>query len=195
MAVNIWDAPVQETYGDSVTLAAASAKTFRAVPPGYREVKLLCDTAWRLSLGPKLVHAIYYTAATGTYTDYVSSVTDGSSSTHMPLDKMLATDYVYLGTTAPVAGFYIDVGSSVNAAAATLDVEYCSTAMGSGATIAFTDVASDADGTDSAGATLAQDGAYTFTVPAVKRSRLGTYASPLFSKCYWIRFKPSGTLS
>lgn len=194
MSVNVWDAPIRQVEGTSKTLGAASAVSYLAIKPGYREAKALCDTAWRMAISPKLLHAIYYTAATTTYTDYVKQVTDGTSA-HMPLDGMLTTDYVYLGTTEPVAGFYIDVGTGVNAEAATLDVEYCSTAMAEGATIAFTDVAGDSDGTDSGGATLAQDGKYAFTVPAVKRSRLGTYTAPLFSKCYWTRFKPSATLS
>ena len=118
--------------------------------------------------------------------------TDRSSSTHVPLDALGTSDYVYLGFSEPALGVYIDVGTNVNATAATLDVEYCSTAAGVGSTIAFTDVAGDSDGTTSGGATLAQDGVYTWTLPtAWKPSYLGTAAAPLFSYCWWIRFAPS----
>jgi len=56
----------------------------------------------------------------------------------------------------------------------------------------FTDVASDSDGTDSGGATLAVDGLYSFTLPAVAR---GALAAASGSQLYWYRFTPSTTLS
>jgi len=193
MSVLIRDVGLSELSG--VDIALGAGVTYLAIKPGFREATMICDTAWRLALCPRLVHALYYETSATSYTEYVSSVVDGSSSTHMPLDAMATNDIVYLGVTMPALGFYFDVGSNVNANAATLDVEYCSTAMSGSATIAFTDVASDSDGTTSGGATLAQDGAYTFTLPSVKRSRLGTYGTPLFNRCYWYRFLPSATLS
>lgn len=193
MAQSIYGVPLKAMEGETKALSTTAG--YLAIKPGFSEVKMYCATAWRLALSPKLLHALYYAAAAGTYTEYVQLVTDGSSSTHMPLDAMLTTDIVYLGTRAPVLGFYIDVGTNVNAVTATLDVEYCSTAVALGATIAFTDVAGDSDGTTSGGKTLAQDGVYTFTLPSIVESYLGTYATPRFTKCYWIRFKPSAQLS
>lgn len=56
----------------------------------------------------------------------------------------------------------------------------------------FTDVASDSDGTDSAGDTLKQDGLYSFALPAGVRGAVTNLSSePL----YWYRFTPSATLS
>ena len=56
----------------------------------------------------------------------------------------------------------------------------------------FTDVASDSDGTTSGGATLAVDGLYAFTLPAVVRGAITALdGEPL----YWYRFAPSATLS
>jgi hypothetical protein len=101
---------------------------------------------------------------------------------------MGTTHYVYLATNEPVLGFYFGIGSNANAEAVTLDWEYCSTAEPTA--IAFTDVAGDSDGTDSIGATLAVDGAYTFTLPAIKRSSMNPYGT-----AYWYRFKPSAALS
>ena len=56
----------------------------------------------------------------------------------------------------------------------------------------FTDVASDSDGTDSGGATLAVPGLYSFTLPAVVRGPLAGVDS---ESLYWYRFTPSATLS
>lgn len=197
MSKAVYGVPLQGGEGETVTLSTSAQ--YLALKPGFREVKMYCASQWRLALNPKLVHAVVYTAAGG-YVEYVQSVIDRASTTHMPLDGLLAASgIVYLGTKEPVRGYYFDVGTNVNAETATLDVEYCSTAVALGVAIAFTDVASDTDGTDatgtSTGATLGQDGAYTFTLPAVKESTLGTYATPLYSKCYWTRFKPSANLS
>jgi len=138
---------------------------------------------------------LYYDASAGTYTPYKTEATDRVSTTHVPLDAMPTTDYLYLGFAEPVLGIYIDVGDNVNSNDVELDVEYCSTAVAPGATIAFTNVAGDSDGTDSTG-TLAQDGVYTWTLPtAWVRSQLGTSADPKYGKCYWIRFCPTGALS
>ncbi len=157
---------------------------------------MYCVSQWRIAHSPKLLNVLYYTAATTTYTEYTAQATDKATTTHVPLDGMLATDYLYLGVTEPVLGFAFTIdGTNKNAEAATLDWEYCSTAVAPGATIAFTDVAGDSDGTDTTGATLNVSGAYTFTLPAVKRSTLGTAGTPLYGKCYWMRFKPSATLS
>lgn len=187
----VFGSPIKKLLGETVSLTTTAAHL--AYMPGYQEVCLYCASAWRLGLAPKLIHALYYNGTT--YTEYVQNVTDRSTSTHMPLDGMAATHYVYLGFSEPVRGFYIDVGSNVNAEAATLDMEYCSTALDNGVSIAFTDVASDSDGSASGGATIAQDGLYTFTLPAVVRSKLGSYETPLFTECYWYRFKPSASLS
>jgi len=59
----------------------------------------------------------------------------------------------------------------------------------------FTDVAGGSDGTTSTGKTLAQDGVYTWTLPAIVPSHLGTFQAPVYSKCYWIKFAPSATLA
>jgi len=196
MSVNVWDAPIYEVCGEDQTInVAGTPSNYQQIRPGFREVKLVCDTAWRLGLAPKLVHCLYYAAAAGTYTEYTTYATDTLTTTHVPLDGMLATDYLYLGTSTPVLGFYFNIGTAVQDEAATLDFEYCSTAMSATATLAFTDVAGDSDQTDVAGDTLKQDGEYVFTYVDAKRSRLGTYQSPLFSKCHWYRFKPSATLT
>lgn len=192
MATSVFGAPLILEEGDTALTLTTSAQ-YIAVKPGWQEVKMYCASEWRIAHCPKLVHALYYSASAGTYTDYMTTVTDRSSSTHMPLDAMAATDYLYLGTTDPVAGFFFDIGSNTNDEAAALDWEYCSTAVAPGATIAFTDVAGDSDGTKTT-QTLDTDGVYAFTAlgeGTIKRSTLGTAGTPLYGKCYWYRFKPS----
>jgi hypothetical protein len=194
MAREITAAPLKALEG--ATLALSTTADYIAVKPGWHEVKMYCATQWRLALSPALVHCLYYLASAGTYTEYKTQATDGLSTTHVPLDAMATGDYLYMGFSEPALGVYIDVGTNAQANAATLDVEYCSTAVAQGATLAFTDVAGDSDGTTSGGAALAIDGVYTWTLPSAwVRSTLGTYATPTYTKCYWIRFAPSATLS
>lgn len=195
MATQTWDKPLIAQEGETVTLASDHAD-YLAVKPGFDGVIMYCASAWRRALAPALLHVLYYDATDGSYTNYRAHATDGLSTTHVPLDAMPTADFLYLGFSEPVLGVYIDVGANVNAEAATLAVKNCTTAVAQGATIAFTDVTGDSDGTDNAGATLGQDGAYVWTLPTNwVRSTLGTYASPLYSKCYWIQIAPSATLS
>jgi len=194
MATATFGSPIQELEGETLTLGTSAG--WKAVMPDYQEIKLYCAAAWRLALVPKLARVAYYDASAGTYTDYTKYATDRSS-THVPLDGMVVADYLYLGFTGEVLGAYFDVGSNVNSETATLDVEYCSTAqvMNSGTIttpVAFTDVGTDGDGTTSGGATLAQDGVYTWALPSFKKSAIDGLSG---EELYWIRFKPSATLS
>jgi hypothetical protein len=194
MAQATFGSPIKKWYGEQVSLTTTAAHL--AFLPNYHEVTLYCSSPWRMGIAPALVAVWYYDATDGSYTPYTQSATDRSTGTHVPLDAMATGDYLYLGFSEPSRGVYIDVSANVNAEAATLDVEYCSTTMTSTAAVAFTDVAGDSDGTDSGGATLAKDGLYTWNLPtAWKRSRIGTWAKPYGPDCYWIRFKPSASLS
>jgi len=200
MAQAVFGSPILALEGEQASLTTTAS--YLLLKPGFHEVKLYSASQWRMALSPALLHCLYYTAATGVYVDYKTQATDRVSTTHVPLDAMLATDYLYLGTSDPVLGYYFNLDlTNFNDNAATLDMEYCSTAVALGATLAFTDVAgTDADGTDTAGDTLKKPGVYTWgTTPTPdstwKRSTLGTHAAPLYGKCYWIRFKPSATLS
>jgi len=197
MAEAVVGSPLLEVEGEQISLSTTA--DYLAIKPGFHEAKVYCPTEWRLALSPALLHCFYYTAAAGTYTEYKNLVTDRDSTTHLPLDGMLTTDYLYLGFSQPALGVYFDIGTNAQAVTATLDVEYCSTAVAQGTSIVFTDVSGDSDGSASGGATLAVDGVYTWTLPTPdstwKRSTLGTHQAPIGSKCYWIRFAPSATLS
>ncbi len=180
MATAVFGSPIQKVYGETVSLTTTAASL--ALMPAYQEVMLYCASAFRMGLAPKLAHALVYNGTT--YTEYSSLVTDRDSSTHLPLDGMTTATYLYL-CFEPYCprGFYIDVGSNVNAvASSSLDVEYYN---GS----AWTDVASDSDGSSSGGVTLAQDGVYTFTLPASVETKINGLNG------HWIRFCPNKTLS
>lgn len=198
MATPVFGAPLDCVEGETKTLATSAGHL--AVKPNFHEVKMYCASQWRLAISPALIGCYFYDTGLATYTSYRTEATDRVSTTHVPLDAMPTDDYLYLGTPDQVLGFYFNIDSSnKNDNTATLDMEYCSTAIAPGVTLAFTDVGgSDSDGTDVGGDTLKQDGVYTWgTSPgtAWKRSTLGTQNAQVGPKCYWIRFKPSATLS
>jgi len=194
MSLSTTSVPIKGIEGETKSLTTTVG--YVALKPGFNEVMAYADKAWRIALGPKLMHALLYDGTN--YTDYRESVTDRSSGTHLPLDGMTTSYKLYLGFSEPALGVYFDLhATNVNAINASLDVEYCSTAMAAGTALAWTDVAGDSDGTLSGSATLATDGVYTWTLPgtAWKPSALGTWGAPIFSNCYWIRMTPSTTLS
>lgn len=194
MATATWDKPLTVEEGEQASLT--TAVSYLAFKPGFDGVIMYSGSAWRRALSPALLHVLFYSASAGTYSSYKKQATDRDSSTHVPLDAMATDDYLYLGFSSPALGVYIDIGSNANSVTATLDVEYCSTAVTPSSSLAFTDVASDNDGTDSGGATLAVDGVYTWALPAAwVRSTLGVSGAPVYGKCWWIRFKPSSILS
>jgi hypothetical protein len=195
MSTAVYGAPLEVEEGE--TLSLTTTPQYLAVKPGFKEVKMYCASQWRVAHSPRLAHVLYYAASAGTYTDYIAEATDKSTATHVPLDAMPDTDYLYLGFVEPSLGFYAVIDSTnKNDVAATLDVEYSSTAVAQGATLAFTDVTGESDGTDVSGDTLKQSGVYTWTLPSAwKRTTLGTFDKPLYGQCYWIRFCPDATLS
>lgn len=183
----VFGLPIKRLYGETVSLTTTAAHL--AQMPGYHEVMFYCASAWRLGIAPKLAKVFVYTNATATYVDYTAQSTDRSSDTHVPLDALGTSDIVYMGFQDDCPrGVYIDVGSNVNAEAATLDVEYVSAIVAGVNT--WTDVAGDSDGSASGGATLAQDGIYTWNLPASVEATVNGVSS-----LHWIRFKPSAALS
>ena len=189
MAQATFGSPIKKVYGETVSLTTtASHLLFR---PSYHEVMFYCASAWRMGIAPKLQRVKFYLNSGTSYTDYTAQATDRDDATHVQLDAMTSSDYLYLGFTEPVRGFYINVdATNFNDNAATLDMEYCSAISAGAAT--WTDVASDSDGTDTAGDTLKQDGLYSFTKPAVVKGTVDVLSN---EKLCWYRFAPSATLS
>jgi hypothetical protein len=119
-----------------------------------------------------------------TYTDYTDEVTDDSSATHMPADALGTSDYIYIGRSTKFSRIVVDVGSNPNANASVLSAEY---SKGSSVWGSLTIT----DGTTSGGATLAQDGAITWTNP----SDWDTDDVDAETSLYWVRLKVSSALS
>lgn len=97
--------------------------------------------------------------AGATTTDYTSAAQDGSTTTSVVLSGQgddAAGDFLYVGSHMPFSGAVIDV-DSVNANTAALTVKYWDGTE-------WADI-SATDGTAATGATLAQDGAVTWTIP------------------------------
>lgn len=121
MATSVFDSLLREIEGETKALSTTAG--FIAVKPEFHEVTLHCSSPWRLALTPKLIHVLMYDGTS--YTDYTSEATDGSSSTHVPLDAMTTSETLYLGTSENTRGFWIDMGSNVQSTSSrTLDVEY-----------------------------------------------------------------------
>jgi len=116
-------ARIKRLYGETVAMTTTAAHL--AAPIGYGEIKHKASAAYRLGLAPLLAKVFYYKGSTGVYTDYTAYARDKSSDTHVPLDAMLVADIIYMGFPECPRGVYFDVGTNVNANAATLDMEYC----------------------------------------------------------------------
>jgi hypothetical protein len=175
MAQAVVGSPIRRIKGTTVSMTTTAQHL--AVPPGYHEIKHFASSAYRLGLAPKLIYCLLATTktvGTATYTDYTTHVTDGISTTHLPLDAMAATKAVYLGFSEFPRGVYFDIGTNVQAEAATLDVEYCYDAVTSGykkitGTIsgALTVGETVTGGTSGATATLVESGATYIVVKSI----------------------------
>ncbi len=156
------------------------------------------------TLNPRLT-VLFTNDSLVTFTDDSVHAQDGLSTTDFELDAMLLapTGRFYLGSPVPFRGFAVDMDASeVNAVTSVLTMFYWN---GS----AWTDT-SDTDGSASGGATFAQDGNVTFTVPATWAAATlfdigdadATTWKPDRSKfnilnraLYWLRGEVSATLS
>ena len=195
----IFGSPIKELEGEQISLSTAEG--YLLTKPSFHEVKLYCASAWRLALSPKLEICQVYTNASTSYADYISEALDRDDGTHVPLNAMTSSDWLYLGTNEVPRGFYILMNSNKNTVNTTLDIEYSSTAIVRGVAgtpdtaLAFSNVASISDGTKASGTdTFGQSGVITFTLPAAVKTTLGTLVAPTHGEHYWIRIAPLATL-
>lgn len=182
--------PIKELYGNSKSLDSSTAVYIR-FPPKYHETLLYCASDWKLLLNPKIQHVIFYDDSEGTYTSYTTEATDGDSSTHVQLDLMTASDYLYILTNSPIKGLDIDVGNA-NGTTTTLDMEYYKSDN------TWADVSNDSDGTDAtfpSGTTLGRDGVYTWDALTSASVIAKDDAVNGLWGLYGIRFSPLATLS
>lgn len=128
-------------------------------------------------------------------TDYSSEAQDGSTSTSVTLSSLSTAangDFLYVGAHMPFRGVNIDVDSA-NATASVLTVKYWNGT-------AWADITAT-DNTASGGASLAQDGSVTWTVPTAWAptglvvSGDFTISAPMTgNRYYWTRWEWSGGL-
>lgn len=123
--------------------------------------------------------------AYGTSTSLTDQTTAANNATANDVVARLLSStgqYVYLGLYDKFDGFWIDIGATPNAAAATATYEYSQvTASG---TIQWTTLQSFTDGTVASNKSFAQDGAITFTRPGdwgkTTLSTMASGAAPLY---------------
>ncbi|TXH57203.1 MAG: hypothetical protein E6Q97_04705, partial [Desulfurellales bacterium] len=165
MATEIFNGPVGEVRiaGASKGVACTTTAAFTLLPAGTKTIQLIprnfaTAVVVRYALCPWIT--VLKTAdSLATFTDYSQEANDASTSTDITLsslDTLANGDAVYVGSHLPFRGLVADVDST-NATASVLSVYYWN---GS----AWADT-SASDGTASGGATFAQDGNITWTVP------------------------------
>lgn len=170
-----------------------------ALPPGTTQVMLegrnySTAVVAQVGLAPYLL--VLKTAdSLATVTDYSEAAQDVDSATDVvlsSLDTLANGDALWLGANLPFRGVIVDVDAA-NATASTLAAHYWN---GS----AMTDL-SPTDGSASGGATFAQDGAITWTVPsawvkATLREIASADGNVPFSRTplYWARLSVSAAL-
>lgn len=143
--------------------AVSTTVTAKAVPKGVDEVTIKLTAAGKFNLCPRIKAALFYDSAAGTYTRFEDRINDnGSTKTTTLLDSMLAADKIYICTDVKSGRFrgmeVLMNDSSPNGNASVMTVKYGDDDD------SWVDI-SDTDGTDSGGATLAQDGQITWTLP------------------------------
>lgn len=170
-----------------------------AVPNGTRMVQYIprnFSTAVVLKLARNPYLLVYKTAdSLATVTDYSENAQDGSTSTDVTLsslDTLANGDALWLGGHLPFRGVQIDVDAA-NGTVADIAGHYWNGSSMSALTVT--------DGTASGGATLAVDGAITWTMPTdwvpVSLVAAGSAAKTIahcLTPLYWVRLTVSAAM-
>lgn len=160
---------LEETLKDiwpdsSSPITVSTTVTYVLLDSDAEEVEMYCTSDFRMKMSPRIRTAWFYDNSATSYGDGATAnvnaadeLQDKDTAAALTLNDMQTDDYVYLILDEPCVGFDVDVGNA-NGNASTMTVSYYN---GS----AFAD-ASATDGTASGGATLAQDGAVTWSQPS-----------------------------
>lgn len=213
MPKQIVDAPIREQRGDNALTVPASTGTPLCVNfrQSFREVLISFPStaAVRMGFTPMVLDAYFFDESATGVLEWIRLTTLGApnqpsmvdreaidhpqvtSTTY--LDSMTTSDFIYVCFSRPSGGVYFDVVNA-NANAATASAGY----IAESDVNAFTALTIATDGTASGGATLAVDGAMTWTTPTDwRRTSLrallgGTTAPELVG--YWCRISVSAGL-
>ena len=186
--------------GASKGVALTTTAAFTALPLGTNYVTLMPRNAAtavvvRYALNPWLiiVKTTDAFAAVGNATDYSEEAQDGSTATLVTLSSLSTAandDYLYVGAHVPFRGVDIDVNAT-NGNASVLTVKYRKNDN------TWADITAT-DGTTSGGATLAQDGTVTWTVPtdwlSASLRSIGADGFNPNVALYWTRWEVSAAL-
>lgn len=204
MATETYSAPLGELRAASAAgggTALGTAAKCVPLPPGTQWLAIegrnfTTAVVAKVALSPFLV-VLVTPDALATAADYSDAAQDASAATDVvlsSLDTALNLDYVYLGSHLPFRGAFADVDAT-NANASALSGEYWT---GS----AWAALSGVSDGSAAAGATFAQDGAITWTVPAdwapvALKDAVATTGAAVPHRgvpLYWVRLKVSAAL-
>lgn len=206
MATPVTDAPILDSkFDENLTAPANNAtRTLVNVRHGFREVLINNGHASvdvGVNLSPRCVAAYFYDASASLWKDLLGGTnglidrnTTGSSGTILDAWTNVGTDKLVIGSHQPFGGIYIGVTASVNSETATIAARY-SKNDSTWANLTET------DGTASGGATLAQDGNLTWTVPTDwGTEQLGVLESSGAAPwgkahLYWVELQVSAVLS
>ena len=176
-------APVTRMEGEAISPGTSRAfGNFTPRPRWANQMRFACSGDCDYLLTPEIRKVWFYDASATTYTDYTDEATDKSGATHVTLSDMTSSDYLYIGFDDVVTGIAVYVDAVNGTGSRTMAIYYLHLAT-------WTD-ASVTDGTASGGATLAQDGLCTFTLPSSWTE--GTVNG--IEKLFWIRVSVSGTI-
>lgn len=202
MATEVFNGPSGEWRNAAASKGAALTTTAsRTLLPAGTKIVQLIPRNFSTAVVARFATCPYITVlktadALSTFTDYSAEANDADTSTVVDLsslDTYANSDAVYIGAHVPFRGLAVDMSAAVNANASVLTAYYWN---GS----AWTDT-SATDGTASGGATFAQDGNITWTVPTAwtmtgladangLAKGTGMYTEPM----YWIQLRVSAAL-
>lgn len=184
--------------GTSTGVSLSTTAAYIPILPGSKSIFLTprnLSTAVVARIGMCPWVCVLKTTDTGaTVTEYSDAAQDNSTSTDIVLSSIPAPGsggFLYVGSHVPFRGVTIDV-DSVNGTASVLTVKYRKSDN------TWADITAT-DGTVAGGASMAQDGAVTWTIPTdwipCQLPKVGDFTSSLAGtghKFYWTRWQFSG---
>ena len=198
MAIRVVDDPIRHFQGETLTVPASNGtRNAYNVRPGFQEILIEPVAAMRLQLVPAIKSLLFWDDSAGRWIDILADrprfFDRVSAESTTVLGSMTANDRLYVGTVDIIAGMVVDMGATVNSVTATLTAQYSGPSGWATLTVA-------ADTTDVAGATLAQDGLVTLTVPTDWVPRvLGELGlppnAPKTPRLFWQRYIVGATLT
>jgi hypothetical protein len=129
---------------------------------------------------------VIWIAATNKLNDYSVEVADGGLTTYAVLNSLVTADYIYVAGVSEFNGLKLTLANGANQVnSVTLSAAYWNGSTWAAVTIT--------DGTAVSGKTLNQSGTITWTTPTDWKDLTPIVGAMV--QGFWIRLKPSGTLS